>query len=65
MAPRRNYNEPKNAFVADFIGESNIIDGIMIEDRLVEFLAAVSNALTAALKGEPADAYARRIWTVQ
>ena len=31
------YNEPKNAFVADFIGESNIIDGIMIKDRLVSF----------------------------
>ena len=32
------YNEPKNAFVADFIGDSNIIDGIMIEDKLVSFL---------------------------
>lgn len=31
------YNEPKNAFVAKFIGESNIIDGIMHEDLLVEF----------------------------
>jgi spermidine/putrescine transport system ATP-binding protein len=31
------YNEPKNAFVADFIGESNILDGIMIRDFLVEF----------------------------
>lgn len=30
------YNEPKNAFVADFIGESNIIDGVMIKDRLVQ-----------------------------
>ncbi len=30
------YNEPKNAFVADFIGESNILKGIMIEDYLVE-----------------------------
>lgn len=29
------YNEPENAFVADFIGESNIIDGIMTKDRLV------------------------------
>ena len=29
------YNEPKNAFVADFIGESNILDGVMIRDRLV------------------------------
>ncbi|QSX07056.1 ABC transporter ATP-binding protein [Sedimentibacter sp. zth1] len=32
------YNEPGNAFVADFIGESNIIDGIMIDDYEVEFL---------------------------
>lgn len=31
------YNEPKNAFVADFIGESNIIDGIMDHDCSVEF----------------------------
>jgi spermidine/putrescine transport system ATP-binding protein len=31
------YNEPKNAFVADFIGESNIISGKMIRDRLVYF----------------------------
>lgn len=32
------YNEPQNAFVADFIGESNIIDGVMPEDRLVMIL---------------------------
>ena len=31
------YNEPQNAFVAHFIGESNIIDGYMIEDGVVEF----------------------------
>lgn len=36
--PEDIYNEPKNAFVADFIGESNIVDGIMLEDYLVEFL---------------------------
>lgn len=30
------YNEPKNAFVADFIGESNILNGMMIKDLLVE-----------------------------
>lgn len=34
--PQDIYNEPKNAFVADFIGESNIVDGKMIEDYLVE-----------------------------
>ena len=31
------YNEPKNAFVADFIGESNILDGVMHQDLLVSF----------------------------
>ena len=31
------YNEPENAFVADFIGESNIVDGVMLEDRKVRF----------------------------
>lgn len=36
--PEDIYNEPENAFVADFIGDSNIIDGIMLEDRLVEIL---------------------------
>lgn len=39
-APEDIYNEPENAFVADFIGDSNIVDGIMIEDRLVEILGA-------------------------
>ena len=33
--PEEIYNEPENAFVADFIGDSNILDGIMIRDRLV------------------------------
>lgn len=36
--PEDIYNEPQNAFVADFIGESNIIDGLMLEDMLVEIL---------------------------
>ena len=35
-SPEDIYNEPRNAFVADFIGESNIIDGIMRADRVVE-----------------------------
>lgn len=34
--PEQIYNEPENAFVADFIGDSNIIPGRMVEDRLVE-----------------------------
>ncbi|MBR4870111.1 MAG: ABC transporter ATP-binding protein [Oscillospiraceae bacterium] len=36
-SPEDIYNEPKNAFVADFIGESNILDGIMHQDFVVEF----------------------------
>ncbi len=35
--PQDIYNEPQNAFVADFIGESNILDGIMCEDFKAEF----------------------------
>ena len=35
--PKGIYDEPKNAFVADFIGESNIVDGVMLEDDLVRF----------------------------
>ena len=36
--PTDIYNEPQNSFVADFIGESNILNGRMIEDRRVEFI---------------------------
>ena len=36
-SPEDIYNEPANAFVADFIGESNILDGTMLEDYKVEF----------------------------
>ena len=36
-SPTEIYNEPKNAFVADFIGESNILDGVMLEDLKVRF----------------------------
>ena len=35
--PEDIYNEPKNAFVADFIGDSNIVDGVMLKDFLVNF----------------------------
>lgn len=38
--PERIYNEPENAFVADFIGDSNIIDALMIRDELVEILGS-------------------------
>lgn len=35
--PTDIYNEPINSFVADFIGESNILNGVMVHDRLVRF----------------------------
>ncbi len=38
--PEMIYNEPENAFVADFIGDSNIIDAVMVRDELVSFLGA-------------------------
>jgi len=38
--PEQIYNEPENAFVADFIGESNILHGTMIRDELVEIFGA-------------------------
>lgn len=37
-SPEKIYNEPENAFVADFIGDSNIISSTMIEDKLVKIL---------------------------
>ena len=39
-SPEQIYNEPENAFVADFIGESNIVHGTMVRDELVEILGA-------------------------
>ena len=38
--PKRIYDEPANAFVADFIGESNILRGTMLHDELVAFAGA-------------------------
>ena len=39
-SPEKIYNEPENAFVADFIGDSNIIRSTMVRDELVEILGA-------------------------
>ena len=39
-SPESIYNEPENAFVADFIGDSNIVPGIMLQDELVEIFGA-------------------------
>ena len=54
------YNEPKNAFVADFIGESNIIDGIMLRDRLVKFSNQVFNCVDSGFgENTPVDVVVR------
>ena len=58
--PQDIYNEPQNAFVADFIGESNILDGIMHEDYLVEFFGRKFRCLDAGFeKKEPVDVVIR------
>ena len=54
------YNEPKNAFVADFIGESNIIDGIMRADGVVEIFNRRFQCLDKGFeKDEPVDVVIR------
>jgi len=54
------YNEPENAFVADFIGESNILDGIMREDYKVKFSGREFLCLDAGFdKNEPVDVVIR------
>ena len=54
------YNEPVNAFVADFIGESNILDGIMREDYLVAFSGQEFKCLDKGFsKNEPVDVVVR------
>ena len=54
--PTDIYNEPKNAFVADFIGESNIIDGVMREDRKVFFAGHLFDCVDGGFeKNEPVD----------
>ena len=54
------YNEPKNAFVADFIGESNIIDGIMHEDRVVGMYGKKFPCLDGGFQpNEPVDVVIR------
>ena len=58
--PEDIYNEPKNAFVADFIGESNILDGVMLQDFKVKFFG---RTFTCVDKGfdpnEPVDVVIR------
>ncbi|MBQ2297492.1 MAG: ABC transporter ATP-binding protein [Ruminiclostridium sp.] len=54
------YNEPENAFVADFIGESNILDGVMLEDYKVRFSGQTFQCLDKEfMKNEPVDVVVR------
>ena len=58
--PTDIYNEPKNAFVADFIGESNIIDGIMLEDKRVRLAGHIFDCVDGGFdKNEPVDVVIR------
>ena len=58
--PTDIYNEPKNAFVADFIGESNIVDGVMLQDRLVRMAGHTFECLDGGFeKNEPVDVVVR------
>ena len=58
--PEDIYNEPQNAFVADFIGESNILDGQMIDDYYVSFSGKRFRCLDSGfMKREPVDVVVR------
>ena len=58
--PTDIYNEPVNAFVADFIGESNIVDGVMLEDYRVSFGGQEFRCLDSGFgKNEPVDVVIR------
>ena len=58
--PEDIYNEPKNAIVADFIGESNIIDGVMVRDKLVKMYGREFPCLDGGFaENEPVDVVIR------
>ena len=58
--PTDIYNEPKNAFVADFIGESNILDGVMLEDKRVRVAGHTFDCLDGGFdKNEQVDVVIR------
>ena len=59
-SPTDIYNEPENAFVADFIGESNIVDGVMNEDFNVTFSSHTFTCVDKGFsKGEAVDVVVR------
>ncbi len=58
--PEMIYNEPKNTFVADFIGESNIFTGVMVSDGHVRFCGKPFNCLDGGFEtNEPVDIVVR------
>ena len=58
--PTDIYNEPKNVFVAKFIGESNILPGIMKKDLLVNFMGRDFECVDSGfMKNEPVDVVVR------
>lgn len=58
--PEDIYNEPQNAFVADFIGDSNILPATMIEDKVVRMLGAVWQCVDIGFgRNKPVDAVLR------
>lgn len=59
-SPEDIYNEPANAFVADFIGESNILDGVMLEDYKVKFSNHIFTCIDSGFdKNEAIDVVVR------
>ena len=57
--PEKIYNEPKNAFVADFIGESNIYSGTIVSDKEVKFLNHIFECVDVFPKNELVDVVVR------
>ena len=57
--PTDIYNEPKNSFVADFIGESNIFSGTMVGDKKVKFIGHAFDCVDDFAKNEKVDVVVR------
>ena len=60
VTPVDIYDEPINHFVADFVGESNIVDGVMIDDNLVEFVGKRFECVDGGMRpNEPVEVVLR------
>ncbi|MBP3816488.1 MAG: ABC transporter ATP-binding protein [Firmicutes bacterium] len=58
--PEEIYNEPENAFVADFIGDSNIIDAVMVEDKKVKIGETIFDCVDTGFgRNKPVDVMIR------